>query len=78
MLARPVLIGSEIYRRSRYGANHPLGIPRVSAALDLARAMGWVDEARYIDSPVATPAQLARFHDPAYLEALLQLSLIHI
>ncbi len=67
---RPLLIGSEIYRTSRYAGNHPLAIPRVSAALDLCRALGWVDEAVYVDSPVATPEQLARFHDREYIAAL--------
>jgi acetoin utilization protein AcuC len=67
---RPILIGSEIYRRSSYGGRHPLAIPRVSATLDLIRAMGWLDERDYRDSPVATPAELARFHDPAYIAAL--------
>ncbi|MEM8587789.1 MAG: acetoin utilization protein AcuC [Pseudomonadota bacterium] len=66
----PWLIGSEIYRRSTYGSKHPLAIPRVSTALDLIRAMGWLDETRYIDSPMATPAQLGRFHDPDYVAAL--------
>jgi acetoin utilization protein AcuC len=69
-LNRPYLIGSEIYRTSSYGARHPLAIPRVSAALDLIRAMGWLDEDRYVDSPVATPEQLARFHDADYIAAL--------
>ena len=36
---RPLLIGSEIYRRSTYGPKHPLAIPRVSTALDLIRAL---------------------------------------
>ncbi len=67
---RPILIGSEIYRHSIYGAKHPLSIPRVSTALDLIRAMGWHDPERYVDGPVATPAQLARFHDPAYVKAV--------
>jgi acetoin utilization protein AcuC len=65
------LIASEIFRRSSYGGRHPLAIERVSAALDLIRAMSWLDEARYIDSPVATPAQLARYHDPAYVAAII-------
>jgi acetoin utilization protein AcuC len=39
----PLLIGSEIYRRSTYGPKHPLAIPRVSTALDLIRALGWMD-----------------------------------
>ena len=44
----------------------------MSAALDLIRAMGWLDERRYVDSPRATPEQLARFHDPDYIAAVLQ------
>nr|WP_305123460.1 acetoin utilization protein AcuC [Roseomonas sp. GC11] len=67
-----MLVGSEIYRRSTYGPKHPLAIPRVSTALDLIRALGWLDPARYHDSPVATPAQLTRFHAPAYIAALQQ------
>ncbi|HWL83660.1 MAG TPA: acetoin utilization protein AcuC [Roseomonas sp.] len=70
MSAMPLLIGSEIYRKSTYGPKHPLAIPRVSTALDLIRALGWLDPARYIDSPRATPEQLARFHHPDYVAAL--------
>ena len=43
MLTRPLFIGSEIYRASSYGRKHPLAIPRVSTAIDLSRAMGWLD-----------------------------------
>lgn len=68
---RPRLIGSEIYRRSRYGGKHPLAIPRVSGMLDLCRALGWIDPAVYVDSPVATPQQLARFHAPDYIAAVM-------
>lgn len=67
---RPVFIGSEVYRGSSYGAKHPLSIPRVSTAIDLSRAMGWLDEGDYLDSPMATPQELARFHTPDYIEAL--------
>lgn len=67
---RPRFIGSDIYRRSSYGRMHPLAIPRVSTCIDLCRALGWLPEAVYIDSPQATPEQLARFHDPAYIAAV--------
>ena len=70
-MVRPLLIASEIYRRSTYGARHPLAIPRVSTTVDLCRAMGWLDDGSYLDSPEATPAQLARFHDPGYIQALI-------
>src|SRR5574338_483098 len=63
-------IGSEIYRHSRYGGKHPLAIPRVSLVMDLCRALGWLPEGSYIAAPPATPAQLARFHDPAYVAAV--------
>lgn len=67
----PLLIGSEIYRGSTYGPKHPLAIPRVSTTLDLIRAMGWVREGQYLDSPRATPDELTRFHTPDYIAALM-------
>ncbi|PWS34033.1 acetoin utilization protein AcuC [Falsiroseomonas bella] len=71
-VTRPILIGSEIYRGSTYGPKHPLAIPRVSTTLDLIRAMGWVAEDQYRDSPRATPDQLMRFHTPDYVAALMR------
>lgn len=70
VLLTNIFIAGEIYRGSSYGPRHPLSIPRVSSTLDLVRALGWLDEAHYRDSPMATPAELARFHDPAYIAAL--------
>ena len=68
--ARPVYIGSEIYRGSTYGATHPLAIPRVSTCTDLIRAMGWLDAACFVAAPQADEAALLRFHDAGYLAAL--------
>ena len=68
--ANPLLIGSEIYRRSTYGPKHPLAIPRVSTTLDLIRALGWLDPTQYRDSPMASVAELTRFHDADYIAAL--------
>ncbi len=70
MAGRPLLIGSEIYRRSNYGGRHPLAIPRVSLALDLMRCLGWLPAEVYIESPRATPEELARFHDATYIAAV--------
>lgn len=72
MPAQPIYIGSEIYRGSTYGASHPLAIPRVSTCTDLCRAMGWLPDAQHRDSPMASVDQIARFHDPAYIDALLR------
>ena len=66
----PFLIGSQIYRGSSYGRLHPLSIPRVPTVIDLCRAMGWLDEARYRTSPRAKPAALLGFHTPDYVQAL--------
>jgi acetoin utilization protein AcuC len=67
-----VYIGSEIYRFSTYGPSHPLAVPRVSTCTDLIRAMGWLDEARFVTAPMAGVAELTRFHDAGYLAALLR------
>ena len=70
MAPRARFIGSEIYRRSLYGGKHPLAIPRVSLVMDVCRALGWLPDGAYVDAPEATPAQLARFHDPDYVRAV--------
>lgn len=70
MTPPPRYIAHEIYRDSSYGRSHPLHIPRVSACTDLIRALGWLDDAAFVESPRATPDELARFHDPAYVAAL--------
>ncbi len=66
----PVYIGSEIYRHSSYGGVHPLNIPRVTVCTDLCRAMGWLGEGVYRTAPLAEPAEVLRFHEPDYVEAL--------
>ncbi len=69
-LPHPLLIGSEIYRGSTYGPAHPLAIPRVSTCVDLCRAMGWLPVERYREAPMASVAEVTRFHDLAYVAAL--------
>ena len=69
---KPQFIGSEICRSSTYGSGHPLAIPRVSTCIDLCRALGWLPSEVYHDSPKATPAVLERFHQPAYVAALME------
>ncbi|MCG6557060.1 acetoin utilization protein AcuC [Ruegeria sp. 1NDH52C] len=69
-LHEALFIGSEIYRRSTYGAVHPLAIPRVSTVIDLCRALGWFAPGQYRTSPRARPAALTAFHTPDYIAAL--------
>ena len=69
-MSGPVYIGSEIYRGSTYGPGHPLAVPRVSTCTDLCRALGWLAEGQYIEAPMATEAEVCRFHEPAYAAAL--------
>lgn len=66
----PLFLGSEIYRGSSYGQWHPLRVPRVSTVMDLSRAMGWLPEAQYRNSPRAKPKALHIWHTEAYVRAL--------
>lgn len=66
----PIYIGSEVFRRAAFGANHPLNIVRHSAVLDLVRILGWLSDEDFRSSAPATVAQLTEFHDRAYVEAL--------
>lgn len=66
----PRFIGSEIYRNSSYGAWHPLRVPRVSTVMDLSRALGWLPNSQFVNSPRAKPAALTGFHTNRYIAAL--------
>ncbi|MBT6307225.1 acetoin utilization protein AcuC [Rhodospirillaceae bacterium] len=68
--ARPVMIGSEIYRNSRYGEGHPLSIERVTPVMDLTFLLGWADSQVFVDSPCATPEMISRYHDEDYVAAV--------
>lgn len=68
--APSLFVASEFCRRPGFGRQHPLSIPRVSAVLELCECLGWLDDAEYRSGAAASPAQLAAFHSPAYVEAL--------
>jgi acetoin utilization protein AcuC len=68
----PLLFASEVFRASRHPPGHPLAIPRVSLTVDLLRALGWLPEAAYREAAAASPADLARFHDAAYIQAVIK------
>lgn len=69
-MTKPFFIGSEIYRGSSYGPNHPLHIPRVSTVMDLCRALGWFAPGQYRTSPRAKAHALTGFHTTDYIAAL--------
>ena len=69
-MKRAVFVGSEVYRGSSYGGQHPLSIPRVPTVIDLCQALGWYAPGQYHNSPRARPAALEQFHTPAYIGAL--------
>ena len=71
MLDRPRLIGSEELRKATLGRMHALAVPKSTAMIDLVRALDWLDPDVYIESPKASPARLRRFHEPAYIEAVM-------
>ena len=62
-------VGAEIYAHSAFPPPHPLAIPRAGAVEAMCRALGWLD-GNFVTSSVATPADLARYHDPDYISAL--------
>ena len=68
--AKAILIGSEVYRNSQFGGKHPLSIPRVSAVLDLVRALGICDKEEYKTGPCAKPELLKSFHTADYIAVL--------
>ena len=68
--AKAILIGSEVYRKSQFGGKHPLSIPRVSAVLDLVRAIGICDKGEYKTGPCAKPELLKSFHTADYIAVL--------
>lgn len=70
--AAPVQVGGEIFRRSTYGAWHPLRIPRVSTVRDLSAALGWLPPGAWRAAPLAKPAALTGWHTPDYLAALVR------
>jgi len=68
----PQFISSEIYRKSTYGAWHPLAIPRVSTVMDLATALSWLEPGGWVRSPRARPRALSAWHSPDYIAAVLK------
>ena len=66
----PVFVTHDIYRHATYRSSHPLAIPRVEAAVELCRALGWLSEAELRISPRAGEQDLLRFHTRDYLGAL--------
>ena len=70
--SKPIMIGSEIYRNSRYGVGHPLSIERVTPVMDLTFALGWANESVFINSPIATFDMLTRYHDKKYVAAVIE------
>jgi acetoin utilization protein AcuC len=72
LIMPPSFIGSEIYRLPVFKPPHPLAVPRAMLVRDLCNAMGWLVDEQYIDSPMATAAELGRFHDRGYISALIR------
>lgn len=68
---RPIYVGAEVYRKSAYHPHHPLAIRRAETVEDLCRALGWLDR-DFATSAVASRAELLRFHDADYVDALRQ------
>ena len=63
-------IASARFASRGYGRNHPLAIPRVSLARELALACGLIEDGEYLEARCASDAELVAFHDPGYVAAV--------
>ncbi len=70
MQRKAIFIGSDLWRAPGFGGGHPLSIPRVASVMNLCAALDWLEPGEYRDSPRASDAELAGFHDAGYLAAL--------
>jgi acetoin utilization protein AcuC len=66
----PVLIAGDVFRAPRHSPGHPLSISRVSLAVDLCRALGWLPDHRYREAVPAADGELMRFHEADYIAAV--------
>ncbi len=69
-MAPAVFLTHPIFGTPAFGRNHPLSIPRQSAVVGLAQALGWLEAAQLRECPLPSLDTLARFHDRDYLAAL--------
>lgn len=63
-------IGGDIYTRPSFGSNHPLSYTRQGSVVELCRRLGWLDDATYLQSPIADFETLIRVHRRDYVAAL--------
>lgn len=64
------LVGSPVFRNEAFGRHHPLSIARHAGVWDLCELLGWISEDSYRACKPASDAELSRFHDSGYLQAL--------
>ncbi|MGC9127330.1 MAG: acetoin utilization protein AcuC [Acidithiobacillus sp.] len=64
-----LFIGAARYRRTSYGRNHPLAIPRVSLTLDLINSYGAISPAEYRTGRPASHRELWGFHTRDYIQS---------
>ena len=70
--AKSVFLGSDIFRHSIYGHQHPLNIARVWPVIDLLRSENLLEKAHYKAVPIASIKELSLYHDEGYVRALFQ------
>jgi acetoin utilization protein AcuC len=63
-------ISSPRFASRGYGRHHPLAIPRVALAQQLAEACGLLAAEEFLEARCATDAELAALHDPDYVAAV--------
>ena len=70
--AKSIFLGSDIFRHSVYGHQHPLNIARVWPVIDLLSNENLLSKSYYQSVPIASVEELSLYHDEGYVRALYQ------
>lgn len=69
---KPLWVGHPVFSDPAYGGKHPLSIPRLQNVLPLISALDLDQDPRqFVVAPIASPAQLQRYHTIDYVQYVL-------
>lgn len=73
--AKSAFVFSDAYTSYKFSEDHPFNPKRLVMTTDLIRRLGILEKAQIIEPRPATEEELARVHDPRYLDAVKRASL---
>jgi acetoin utilization protein AcuC len=72
MSGNSVFVYSNQFSTYKFNKNHPFNQLRVELTYDLLRCMNGLDDSHIVTPRIATNEELALFHDPSYISAVMQ------